>query len=87
MVSDTYSLFLDVLLLSFDGLFIFWGLSDKILKHFGYDGEHEILQSAVFIVVTSFVQTLLKIPFSVYNTFVLEEKHGFNKQVGMIFAH
>jgi len=30
--------------------------------------------------------TLVSLPFSIYRTFVLEEKHGFNKEVNKIFV-
>ena len=37
------------------------------------------MQSIVFILLFSLGETLLDLPFSIYGTFVLEERHGFNK--------
>lgn len=34
----------------------------------------------VFVLVGSAISTLVDLPWSVYNTFVIEQRHGFNKQ-------
>lgn len=39
----------------------------------------ESVQTWIFVVMLSLVDTCLNLPFSLYQTFVLEEKHGFNK--------
>ena len=41
----------------------------------------QILQSLLFLVGGMIFSTITSMPFTVYSTFVLEEKHGFNKQV------
>ena len=41
----------------------------------------QILQSLLFLVGGMVFSTITSMPFTVYSTFVLEEKHGFNKQV------
>ncbi|CAI4228493.1 unnamed protein product [Auanema sp. JU1783] len=38
------------------------------------------LQSVAFTVLSSLVSTVVDLPWSLYDTFVIEEKHGFNKQ-------
>lgn len=39
------------------------------------------------ICASFFVQTVIGLPFSLYSTFVVEAKHGFNKQtLGLFFA-
>ena len=43
--------------------------------------DNEILASAGCMLVMNFVSTIMDLPLKIYNTFVLEEKHGFNKQV------
>lgn len=42
---------------------------------------NELLISCAFMIVTNTVNMIVHMPLSVYTTFVLEEKHGFNKQV------
>ncbi|PIO59872.1 peptidase, M48 family, partial [Teladorsagia circumcincta] len=38
------------------------------------------LPSVVFLVVNSLVDAIIDLPWDMYDTFVIEEKHGFNKQ-------
>ncbi len=40
----------------------------------------EMMVTCVFIALTTIVEIVLAFPFSVYSTFWIEEKHGFNKQ-------
>jgi len=37
-----------------------------------------VLQGIIFFILLSWVQTLLEMPFSLYGTFVVESRHGFN---------
>lgn len=48
--------------------------------------SNEIVQSIVFTFITSVVSTLLGLPFSIYSTFVIEERHGFNKQTAAFYT-
>jgi STE24 endopeptidase len=41
----------------------------------------EIVTTLLFVFLTSAVDTIFSLPFSLYSTFVVEEKHGFNKTV------
>ena len=43
--------------------------------------DNVILRSIIFVLIWAAIQSLLSLPVSIYSTFVLEEKHGFNKQV------
>lgn len=47
--------------------------------------SHEIIISLVFFGILYFASDLLSIPFQIYNTFVLEEKFGFNKTTPKTF--
>ena len=64
----------------------FWNLSGVIVSASGYDTSNEILRSAALMLPINIFNTLVGLPFSVYRTFVLEEKHGFNKEVNEIFV-
>jgi hypothetical protein len=41
----------------------------------------EVMITFIFTVLLSLHDTLLSLPFSLYSTFVVEQKHGFNKTV------
>lgn len=45
----------------------------------------ELQSGVVLILAFSFIQSLLSIPFTLYSTFVIEEKYGFNKTTPKIF--
>lgn len=49
---------------------------DVFARGFGYG---EIVSGIIFIVVLVLLMEILQIPFAAYNTFVIEEKYGFNK--------
>jgi len=57
-----------------------WKISGNILENFGYGSEYEIIHSLVFLGLSMVYETVLHLPFGLYHTFVIEEKHGFNKQ-------
>ncbi|MBW1933794.1 MAG: M48 family peptidase, partial [Deltaproteobacteria bacterium] len=42
-------------------------------------GQGPILTGLVFAGILIFASKILNLPFSIYNTFVIEEKYGFNK--------
>ncbi|KAJ3112335.1 CAAX prenyl protease 1 [Phlyctochytrium bullatum] len=73
------------LILSYDVLPFFWNYSKDVLVWLGMHGDREILQSIVFVTIYMTVSTLLGIPLSLYSTFVIEERHGFNKQTLSLF--
>ncbi|KAJ2343097.1 zinc metalloprotease, partial [Coemansia sp. RSA 2618] len=53
----------------------------------GVVGDSSVLvQSVGFFVAASLVSTALSLPFSIYATFVVESKHGFNKQSAGLFC-
>lgn len=75
-----YSQLEETLILLLGGIPYLWGLASSLLVHFGYNDDYEILHSVVFTLLGTIYSTILGLPWSLYSTFVLEEKHGFNKQ-------
>uniref|UniRef100_A0A8C4N7A5 CAAX prenyl protease n=1 Tax=Eptatretus burgeri TaxID=7764 RepID=A0A8C4N7A5_EPTBU len=63
------------------GIPYLWDFSGRLLSSFEYGPEFEISQSAIFLLLASLYSWLVGLPWSVYSTFVVEERHGFNKQV------
>ncbi|KAJ8662417.1 hypothetical protein O0I10_002111 [Lichtheimia ornata] len=87
-VENAYKQLEILLQLHYDVLPWLWDFSGRLLSQYaGYGSEYEILQSMVFMTVYSFISTATSLPFSLYSTFVIEQRHGFNKQtLGLFFA-
>ncbi|KAL2144118.1 hypothetical protein VTI28DRAFT_9572 [Corynascus sepedonium] len=71
----------------FDVLPKLWSWTGNLLLRFAparFTGE--ISHSIVFILSFIVIQQILSLPTSIYNTFVLEEKFGFNKQTPKLFV-
>ena len=64
-----------------NGYAYFWGISATVLEFLNWNADSEMLRSMVFTSVLSTFSTIIDMPFVVYYTFWLEERHGFNKQV------
>lgn len=78
------SVVMDLLLVSIElyvgFLGIIWHFSKNILQYYGYDETNEYIVSIVFMTVMNAIGIVKDLPFKLYGTFVLEQKHGFNKQ-------
>mmetsp|Transcript_34276 Transcript_34276/g.47512 ORF Transcript_34276/g.47512 Transcript_34276/m.47512 type:complete len:446 (-) Transcript_34276:169-1506(-) len=85
MFMSVFSLTEEMLMLHFNVLSIVWTWTLTPLAKLGLTEENEIIRSIMFTVIFTLLSTLIKLPFSVYSTFVLEEKHGFNKQTVRLF--
>lgn len=86
-IEGLFSQLVSTLMLYVQGYPIFWGWAADSLAYLGYDPkECEILQSLLFTLYLSLFGTVTSLPFSVYNTFVVEERHGFNKQTPGFYA-
>jgi len=84
--SSLYSQVESTLILVYGGIPFLWAFSETVIDRFGYDQSHEIKHSIMFVILTTLFSTVTSLPWSLYSTFVLEEKHGFNKQtVGFFF--
>jgi len=79
-VYSIYSQILILLILIYGGFPYAWELSGKILQHYGYKNENnELPRSLVLFSLSALFFTILDLPWSIYNSFVIEERHGFNK--------
>jgi len=70
-------------LLHFEGLYKGWMLSGPFLEAISIwpsSWDIEIGKSICFSIIMLIFNTVVGLPISIYSTFVLEEKHGFNKQ-------
>lgn len=57
-----------------------WKYSESIADKFDYSSS-EIVVSIIFMLIMNTLNSFISLPFHVYSIFVIEEKHGFNKQV------
>jgi len=84
--SSLYGQVESTLILVYGGIPFLWAFSETMISGVGFDRSHEIKQSITFVILTTLFSTVTSLPWSLYSTFVLEEKHGFNKQtVGFFF--
>ncbi|XP_061751917.1 CAAX prenyl protease 1 homolog [Nerophis ophidion] len=83
--SGLYSETEGTLILLLGGIPFLWDVAGTVTKHFGFGLEYEITQSLVFLTLATLFSALTGLPWSVYNTFVIEEKHGFNQQTLRFF--
>lgn len=63
-----------------------WDNSVKIVDNWGWDAANsEVTVSIVFAGLMTLIETVVSIPWDAWGTFVVEEKHGFNKTTPMLF--
>ncbi len=72
LFSSTFSLILILIVIQF-GLF---GKLDEFVRS---NSTHYIISGLIFFGILFVINDILNIPFSLYSTFVIEEKYGFNK--------
>ncbi|MBA64813.1 MAG: peptidase M48 [Candidatus Marinimicrobia bacterium] len=72
LLSSTFSLFLTLVVI-YMGLF---GVLDEFVR---LNSTHPIVSGLIFFGVLFIINDILNMPFSIYGTFVIEEKYGFNK--------
>lgn len=87
LVNNLWGLVQNLAFIQFDVLPKMWDFAGDILLRFAPEGfRGEISQSIVFVLAFVLVNQVLSLPSSIYHTFVLEEKYGFNKQTPKLFV-
>lgn len=69
-------------------LLVFWfsggfNYLDTLIRSWGFG---ELITGILFIVILMVAKSLISLPFSIYSTFVIEERFGFNKTTPKTFA-
>jgi len=86
-IQGWFSQVLSTVILVAEGYYIFWNIAGMLMTQLGIDlKDNEIVRSILFTLTMSIFSTIIHIPFTIYNTFVLEERHGFNKQTATFFV-
>uniref|UniRef100_A0A0N4Z9F4 CAAX prenyl protease n=1 Tax=Parastrongyloides trichosuri TaxID=131310 RepID=A0A0N4Z9F4_PARTI len=75
---SAFSHIVNSLILWFEILPVMWTMSADVNSMIGLSGE--MAQSLTFQIGNSLLTFITGLPFSYYDTFVVEQKHGFNKQ-------
>ncbi|KAJ7302328.1 peptidase family M48-domain-containing protein [Mycena olivaceomarginata] len=86
LFSGFYKQVLDSTMLHFGFYAWSWDFAGLVMARFGYGTEYQITQSIGFVFLLFFLSSLPTLPLSVYSTFVLEEKYGFNKTSPGLFV-
>ncbi|KAG5650064.1 hypothetical protein H0H81_000899 [Sphagnurus paluster] len=86
LVSGLIKQCLDSSMLQFGFYAWSWAAGARLISVFGFGPEYETLQSIAFVFILFFLSTIPTLPLSAYGTFVLEEKHGFNKTTPGLFV-
>ena len=60
-------------------------LSLQVSAALGLGTSNDTVTGLVFLTITGLKDEIIGMPFSLYRTFVIEEKHGFNKQTLSLF--
>ncbi|KAL2536442.1 CAAX prenyl protease 1-like protein [Forsythia ovata] len=84
-VHEFVTILMDSAILYFGILPWFWKRSGDLLVHVGLNAENEILHTLAFLAGVMFWSQVTDLPFSLYSTFVIESRHGFNKQTIWLF--
>ena len=79
LISSTLSILITVSFLWFKG---YGWLNDIIVSSY----DIPFLQSGIFFFTLFLISDIVSLPFSCYNTFVIEEKYGFNKTTPKTFV-
>jgi len=67
------------------GFPLLWAYSTELASRFGYSSDYEVTISLLFVGIGMVYQMITSLPFELYSTFVIEERHGFNKQTLSLF--
>ncbi|KAK2954667.1 putative CAAX prenyl protease 1 like protein [Blattamonas nauphoetae] len=62
-----------------------WHLSVQLCSKMGVKEDSEIIHSLVFMTIQTFIEELVALPLSYYQTFSIEARYNFNKQTNAIF--
>lgn len=62
-----------------------WEWSGNFVEFIGFN-SNEILESSICLLIMSTISFIIDLPFKIYNVFVLEENHGFNKMTAIFFV-
>lgn len=84
-VHEAVNIIIEVSILSFGLLPWLWNKSGDFVVKAGLNEENETLHTLAFLGCFMIWSQITELPFSLYQTFVIEARHGFNKQTVWLF--
>ncbi|TKY63970.1 CAAX prenyl protease 1-like [Spatholobus suberectus] len=84
-VREFVKIVMDSTILFYGVLPWFWKKSGNLVTLVGLNAENEILHTLAFLAGVMIWSQITDLPFSLYKTFVIEARHGFNKQTIWLF--
>ena len=81
-VKDVFSISLTTAVIYFEIFPRAWYYAESLLP----PGQGEVIVSCLWLFILTTVSTVIDLPLTVYYTFVLEQKYGFNKQTVKFFV-
>uniref|UniRef100_A0A1D1YLC6 CAAX prenyl protease n=1 Tax=Anthurium amnicola TaxID=1678845 RepID=A0A1D1YLC6_9ARAE len=84
-VHEAVTIIMDTAILAFGLLPWLWKKSGDALVYMGLNAENEIIHTLSFLAGVMIWSQITDLPFSLYSTFVIEARHGFNKQTIWLF--
>ncbi|XP_077245457.1 CAAX prenyl protease 1 homolog isoform X2 [Tasmannia lanceolata] len=84
-VHEAVTIIKDTAVLFFGVLPWLWTRAGDFLIYMGLSSENEILHTLSFLAGVMILSEIIDLPFSLYSTFVIEARHGFNKQTIWLF--
>ncbi|XP_010261328.1 PREDICTED: CAAX prenyl protease 1 homolog [Nelumbo nucifera] len=84
-IHEAVTILMDTAILFFGILPWFWKRSAEFLIYTNLNPENEILHTLAFLSGVMIWSQITDLPFSLYSTFVIESRHGFNKQTIWLF--
>lgn len=84
-VHEVVTIVMDITILYFGVLPWFWKKSGDFVSRMGLNYDNEIIHTLSFLSGFMVWSQIIDLPFSLYSTFVIETRHGFNKQTIWLF--
>ncbi|KAH7653430.1 CAAX prenyl protease 1 protein [Dioscorea alata] len=84
-IREAVSTLMDIAILYFGALPWLWKKSGDLVLYFGLNADNEIIHTLSYLGVFMIWSQITDLPFSLYSTFVIEARHGFNKQTLRLF--
>ncbi|XP_020094591.1 CAAX prenyl protease 1 homolog [Ananas comosus] len=84
-IHEAVTILMDTAILYFGILPWFWKKSGEFVAYAGLNVENEIIHTLSFLAGVMIWSQITDLPFSLYSNFVIESRHGFNKQTLGLF--
>ena len=79
-VEGIFNQVLSTVIMWFMGFKLFWDKAGDLTSVVGTEPSNEVVRSMLFVFLFNVFNVILGTPFSAWSTFVIEQRHGFNKQ-------